>query len=232
VNNQNLPELNVTNRNQPTFNPQISMPINTHSLSQIQQPLFSEPISLPAKTLETEPEKKTIEEIFNFAGFLTLPWIPTVTSVQAGKNGPIWAPQLKTNQVGLPFITIKDDLYTIHPIKSGGRRLTLQLNKEYSWAPVLGQSMNKARLKIEEGDYILFETTLGPSARKLEEHDIVIISQPTATGYTYMVKQYWKNENMAVSQTTEVGSQYDPIQVDKDHQIMGIVIAVAKKHKR
>lgn len=173
------------------------------------------------------------ELVFEIDGLLSFPWLPIFTSVRAGLDGPEWDSQLKPDYLESPFVFFNDHPYTLKPLKSGGKRVTLQRGRDYGWARVRGQSMNNARpVSINEDDYVLFENARGPSRRMPEENDIVIIASiGGGEGYQYIVKRYWKTENLAISDTSQTGTEYAPIKLGERNQILGIVIAVAKKSR-
>jgi hypothetical protein len=43
-----------------------------------------------------------------------------------------------------------------------------------------------------------------------------------------MVKRFDEGKNQLISKSKDTSKSYDPVPVDKDHQIVGIVIAIAK----
>lgn len=84
-------------------------------------------------------------------------------------------------------------------------------------------------IPINEGDQILFHINVKP-----RDGDIVVASELTASGnYAYMVKRYRALDNELVSETNDKDptQSYQPVKLDEHHQILGIVIAVAKPIK-
>ena len=96
----------------------------------------------------------------------------------------------------------------------------------YGLAQVTGNSMNAHEpVSIDDKDYILFQRTTNS-----QNGDIVVASRPIQSSGedAYMVKKYNKIDQLLVSETNDTLSPYPDVKLNKDHQILGIVIAVAK----
>lgn len=157
--------------------------------------------------------------------FLALPSFPLFAQVQAGPDGPIWG---KEQQVELLMdiraFSVGTKEYTIFSLHRGDHRIFLQGKRSYGWVVVHGDSMNAAEpVPIVEGDLALFYVAADAS-----ENDFVIISCPESagSGYQYMVKRWKASQNLFLSESTS--GHYPPIPRDKEHRILGVVIAVAK----
>jgi hypothetical protein len=61
----------------------------------------------------------------------------------------------------------------------------------------------------------------------------VIASRLTPSGdLAYMVKRYRDNLFISESNEQESADYYPPIEINRDHQILGVVIAVAKANHK
>lgn len=80
----------------------------------------------------------------------------------------------------------------------------------------------KGNTSINDGDYIFFQRN--PNAG---DNDIVIaIHKDNLSAH---VKRFRKYENTLYSETNEIGTEYKPMDIQKENmQIIGIVYAVAK----
>jgi hypothetical protein len=178
-------------------------------------------------------DKKIPGPLVGNTNYLALSWLPIYQSVQAGANGPVWTSPPKGDLAAFPLVILDGELHMITLLKGSGNQLTLTSDRRYGWASVRGQSMNKATpVKLENGDYILFENVIGPNTRQPVNKDIVIVSQLGNGGFTYMVKRFRDAEKIVVSETTESGEQYQALPLNENRQILGIVIAIAKRQKQ
>jgi hypothetical protein len=163
--------------------------------------------------------------------YLAVSWMPIYQSIQAGADGPAWISPPKEDIAAFPFVLLGGKLRAITLLKGSGNQLTLTPDRIYGWAPVKGQSMNNSTpVKLEDGDYVLFENAIGPGTRQPVNRDIVIVSQPGNGGSTYyMVKRFRGADLTIISETTEKGEQYQALRLNENRQILGIVLAVAKQ---
>ncbi|GEM_PF-1342636 len=185
-------------------------------------PLHMPDTPIQMKNQTTAPPSSTTDT------FLHLPWLPKYHSILAGPEGKMWAELIKEHIVFASKLEIdgkKVNLYSLDGTSSRDRRITLSPLEKYGWALVEGHSMNACHpTPICEGDYILFHIHNSP-----QNNNIVVASRPTPSGdFSHMVKRYREPEKLLISETTDTSQSYDPIKVDQDYQILGIVIAVAK----
>ena len=180
-------------------------------------PLYMPSISTPA----TPPASSNDSN-------LLIPWLPKYHSVRAGPFGLIWAEPTKEHSTFVHAVEIDGTSSLIHSTKgiaSHDHKITLNTYEQYGWAKVEGHSMNISDpTPICHGDYILFRVHNQP-----QDKDIVVASRPTPSGeFAYMVKRFRESEKILISETNDTNENYSPVELSQDHQILGIVIAVAK----
>jgi hypothetical protein len=178
----------------------------------------------PAPTANPAPSDPT-------EGYLLIPWLPRYCSVQAGPQGIVWVEPGKESVANINKIFFDKVAHVIYPIKntsSSDQQITLTDRHYYGWTKVNGHSMNNSPPHpICEGDHVLFHLH-----NNAQDRDIVIASHPTASGdLAYMVKRFRSLEMELVSESTDSSQIYNPIKLDQFHQILGIVLAVAKPIK-
>jgi SOS-response transcriptional repressor LexA len=90
---------------------------------------------------------------------------------------------------------------------------------------VEGNSMNASQpTPICHGDYILFRVHNRP-----QNNDLVVASKPTESGeFAHMVKRYRDSEKELISETNDNSESYPSLKLNQYHQILGVVIVVAK----
>lgn len=158
---------------------------------------------------------------------LLIPWLPKYHAVRAGPSGLIWDEPLKENVAYAREVEIDNIVLRLHPLKGTStldRQITLSPHERFGWALVQGNSMNAAQpVPIHHGDYILFRIDNHPY-----HNQIVVASKPAGSKYAYMVKRFNAIENLLISETNDPTDDYSPVQLSSQHQILGIVIAVAK----
>jgi hypothetical protein len=120
-------------------------------------------------------------------------------------------------------IILKDKPHNINFIKRTDNVNTL-VGKQYGWAKVLGDSMNGWDLPFDKNDYVLF---CGTSVASHLDYVITSYRHPTGD-MALTVKRFDEKNNLLLSKSKDTSRSYDPIPLDRDHQIVGIVIAVAK----
>lgn len=184
------------------------------------------PLHMPDTPIQIKPH--TTASNTPADAFLHLPWLPKYHSILAGPAGKIWAEPIKEHAVFASQFEIDGKKIKIYPLSgtvSGDRKITLSAQEEYGWAQVHGHSMNASRpIPICEGDYVLFHIHNHP-----QNNNIVVASRPTQEGdYAHMVKRYRESDKQLISETTDTSQTYEPVTVDQDYQILGVVIAVAK----
>ena len=184
------------------------------------------PLYLPGKNTPIPVHPPASPE----TGRLLLPWIPKYKAVRAGASGSILFEP--TNEFPFaPVVEIDNKPHRIHSLRgtsSTDHNVTLVNGVKYGWALVEGHSMNLSYpTPIPDGCYILFQ---GHNAAA--DNDIVVASKTEPDGnLAYMVKRYRNAEKELISETSETGPEYSPIKLGSRHQILGIVIAVAKPEK-
>ncbi|MCL4530521.1 MAG: hypothetical protein M1282_14040, partial [Chloroflexi bacterium] len=116
-------------------------------------------------------------------------------------------------------------LHIIKKTSAGDRQITVQSNGDlYGWAPVIGKSMNAWDTPLNEGDYVLIYKTSVAS-----HGDFVIAANRDSSGeMAPIVKRFDAENYVLLSKSNDKSRAYPPIPMDEDHQIVGVVIAVAK----
>jgi hypothetical protein len=181
------------------------------------------PLYLPGKTVPMSPPASFSP------GYLLLPWLPRYHAVRGGSDGLIWSTPTKDNVSVIHSLEIDHEIYRLYGLRSMSAhdsQITLSENEKYGFAKVDGHSMNACHpTPICQGDYILFRLSNTP-----EDNEIVVASRPTPSAeFAYMVKRYYAAEKELRSETHEIQGDYSPVKLSPDHQILGVVIAVAKK---
>jgi SOS-response transcriptional repressor LexA len=174
------------------------------------------------------PEGKKHEESRN-SDYLVLPWIPVYQSVRGGTKGVVWVDPPTEKMATVSEIEIENIPHVLYTIKKTARidhQIMLRSGMKYGWAKVEGHSMSGAYpISICDGDYVLFYENHQP-----QDNDIVIASHLNSSGdFAYMVKRYKLSENQLASEpaSTDTGF-YFSIKISRDHQFLGVAIAVAK----
>lgn len=194
--------------------------LSTSSLSPIDGPEQSlqqsklESPSTPSKPASTDKD------------YLALFSIPIYGTVEAGLDGTLHIDHFNiftvVNQVELKKQLY--DVYNVHGTVDADRQIRITSKREHGWLRVHGLSMNGWELPFNENDYVLFYKS--QSASHL---DYVIASNADPSDeISLMVKRFDEQKNELISKSTDTSKPYDPIPVDKGHQILGIVIAIAK----
>jgi hypothetical protein len=156
---------------------------------------------------------------------LALP-IPIYGTVEAGLDGELHVDHFNkftiVNKVELQGQAF--DVYGIWGNASINQRITITTTKTYGWLRIHGLSMNGWDLPFDENDYALFYKT------SVASHlDYVIASNRDPSGeIALIVKRFDAENNLLLSKSNDISNPYNPIQLDENHQIVGIVIAVAK----
>lgn len=167
--------------------------------------------------------------------YISIPWLPIFQSISAGPNGIVVMDAPSNADVTLNIIKIYDIPHNIYPIKRLDRQSVLNHIFTYGLVKVEGDSMNNAKpIPINDGDYVLFSKQQIMEEND-EENDIVVASHKTSNGsFMYIVKRHMKRENLLVSESSNKNDfhKYTPIEIDPNHhQILGVVIAIAKTKK-
>ena len=158
--------------------------------------------------------------------YLALFSIPIYGTVEAGSDGILHIDHFDTftivNKIELQGQAF--DVYGIHGTASVDRQITITTTRTHGWLHVHGLSMNGWDMPFEEHDYVLFYR-----ASVASHLDYVVASHLHPAGDIALItKRYDEKNNQLLSKSKDTSKSYDPIPLDKDHQILGIVIAVAK----
>ncbi|MFZ5857132.1 MAG: S24 family peptidase [Chloroflexota bacterium] len=181
--------------------------------------------SSPAGSVNTNPN----QAINAGKDFLALFSIPIYGTVEAGLDGTLHIDHFNIftiiNQVELKKQLY--DVYNVHGTAEADRQITITTKREHGWLRVHGLSMNDWDLPFSENDYVLFY-----KSQTASHHDFVIASNTDPSGeIDLMVKRFDAEKNQLVSKSKDKSKPYGPIPVDERHQIVGIVIAIAKPAK-
>jgi tetratricopeptide (TPR) repeat protein len=161
--------------------------------------------------------------------YLTLFSIPIYGTVEAGLNGDLHIDHFGeftiVNKVELQKQVF--DIYSVHGTAPTDHQITVTAKKNHGWLHVHGLSMNGCDIPFDENDYVLFY-----KSETASHLDYVIASNSDPSGeIALMVKRFDAEKNQLLSKSKDTSSPYNPIPLDKDHQIVGVVIAVAKPSK-
>ncbi len=186
-----------------------------------------QPQYIPAseEARQAEFKKKNAEESQEAGGYLSLSWLPISSKVTAGKDGPTWAtPPKNSIRTEIDEIVLGNNRYAIFSVTQGDRRIAFNSDKRYGWAEVEGNSMNAdPSIPIKEKDMVLYYQANDASANSLV---IASCPDPNGSGLKYMIKRWNPGNSQFISHSKEPG--HPPIQRDADHNIIGVVSAVAK----
>ncbi len=170
------------------------------------------------------PSKTPSEKDRKANNYLSLGWLPIYQKVRAGLEGTTWADPPHGELPSIYTIEIGEILHRLISLR--GHKVTLVKDFEYGWAQVKGNSMNNAKpVPINENDYVLFLRV-----DQARNQDIVIATRKEiTTDLSYMVKRYNRTGQTLSSETTDKTQAHNPIELSvKEHQILGVVLAVAK----
>jgi len=152
--------------------------------------------------------------------------LPVYPGVQAGPGGPMLIrPGAKTSHTDTKLIYIEGKLHKLLTVVARNQQITINGQFNYGWAKVAGDSMNGAYpTPIIDGNYVLFY-----ESDDADDNAIIIASWLDINGIDLklIVKRYGKNDQCLYSDTTPP-NRYNPISIQGDVKILGIVVAVAK----
>ena len=159
--------------------------------------------------------------------YLDITWLPIYNSVQAGLGGVTWVEEIG-QKIGISQIVIADqhlNLFNLRKTSLADRQIRIRPGERAGFIRVIGNSMNACRpTPIEANNYVLFYKT-----QQAADGDIVIASHPSPGGEpAYIIKRYRDTDKTLISETNDTSQSYPPIKMSRQHQILGIVIAVAK----
>jgi hypothetical protein len=156
-------------------------------------------------------------------GFISLPWLPVYSGMDANNDTPAWIDFLpQKNILKIDTVTFDRKPFKIYSLNLCDNQLDLDPAQVYGWAEIFGDSMNG--IGILEGDFVLFCLS-----KEVESGEIVIASREdqAGAGLKYIINKYDKHENILFS-VTDPPKKYAPISLTSSIQILGVVIAVAK----
>jgi hypothetical protein len=173
---------------------------------------------------DTNPNLKSGEYTRAHLSLFSLPIYGTVT---AGTDGEVHINPVENTSTIVDKVELEGrmfDLFSIsHPL-SHDRQVTLIPQESYGWAKVRGMSMNGWEIPLNENDFVLLR-----ESQTANHNDFVVVSSRDPSGdFMYLVKKYDERDEQFLSKSTDTTRSYDPIPVDDDHKIFGVVIAVAK----
>jgi tetratricopeptide (TPR) repeat protein len=158
--------------------------------------------------------------------YLALFAIPTYGTVEAGPNGELYVDHFDTftivNKIELQGQVF--DVHSVHGTAPKDRQITVMTTRTHGWLRVHGLSMNGWDLPFDDNDYVLFYR------ESIASHlDYVIVSNFDPSGeMALIVKRFDAEKNQLLSKSKDTSNPYNPIPLDEAHQIVGVVIAVAK----
>ncbi len=158
--------------------------------------------------------------------YLALFSIPIYGTVEAGEDGSLHIDHFDTftivNKVELQEQVF--NIYGVHGTASTDRQITVMTTRTHGWLRVHGMSMNGWDIPFDENDYVLFY-----KASAASHLDYVIASNRDPSGeIALIVKRFDEKNNQLLSRSKDTSNPYNPIPLDENHQIFGVVIAVAK----
>jgi len=187
-------------------------------------------LSVPNLLIASPSEKDSEHIISNLSGddkdYLVLFAIPIYGTVEAGPDGVLHIEHFDTftivNKVELQGQVF--DVYSVHDTAFMERKIAVMATRTHGWMRVHGLSMNGWDISFDEDDYVLFY-----KASIASHGEYVIASHRDFSGEMVpIVKRFDAESNQLFSKSKDTSKSYDPIPLDEDHQIVGVVIAVAK----
>lgn len=158
---------------------------------------------------------------------LSLFSIPIYGNVTAGADGEVHINQVESSATIVDKVELEGhtfEVFSVGHILSHDRQITLIPQESYGWAKVRGLSMNAWETPLNEKDFVLFR-----ESQMANHNDFVVVSSRDPSGdFMYIVKKFDLSGRQYLSKSTDKAQLYDPIPMDDDHKIFGVVIAVAK----
>jgi SOS-response transcriptional repressor LexA len=191
---------------------------------------------LPAMSKsETEQNNTSVETIVDAnddrLDYLALFGLPIYGTVKASPDGILHTQEIKASFTAVHSITIGDQRFSLKNVRGKSahdHQITLRTGTKYGWALVKGLSMNAwTDYPLDPGDYVLFY-----QASDANDTDLVVASAQEPSGdHAPIVKRLDAKDGTLVSKSNDTSRRYDPIPLDENHKIFGVVIAVAKPIK-
>jgi hypothetical protein len=195
--------------------------------SQVTQPFSPRPSAVKNEQKAPEPSISPLKSDEESKAYLSLFSLPIYGTVTAGEDG-----EVHINPVENTFTTVNRielegkqyDLFSVGHVLSRDRQITLIPQESYGWAKVRGLSMNGWETPLDENDYVLFR-----ESQTASHNDYVIVSsRDPSSDLMYIVKKYDNTGRQLLSKSKDTSRPYNPIPLDDNHKIFGVVIAVAK----
>ena len=161
--------------------------------------------------------------------YLALFSIPIFGSVEAGPDGTFHNVDPHDTFTIINKVELQGQVYNVHNIHgtaSTDHQITVMAARNHGWLRVHGLSMNDWEIPLEENDYVLFY-----QASIASHLDYVIVSNREPSGNALLVKRFDEKNKWLLSKSKDTSQPYNPIPVDDNHKIVGIVIAIAKPAK-
>jgi|GEM_PF-1825601 len=219
------PPISITNENYPAINIPVTVtnennPVNNFSFTPSSPEAKAKTVSEQHENKEKEYETRTDDD-----GFLVIHSVPVYEGFARAGNKDEPEPEISRNRFAeYHQVSIENKLYTIHSLRSRAKQVNVLREGKWAWIKVKGKSMNKIKgnVPINNGDYVLFQSSLSA-----DDNDIVIaVHKENLSAH---VKRLRDSKTTLHSETTETGSEYQPIDIKEGGmKIVGIVYAVAK----
>ncbi len=178
-----------------------------------------------AQKMDEEEDVRQNENRTDDSDFMYIQSLPVYEQkARAGNSGEIELALKPESYTEIQQVLIDNKVHNLHSLRRDTKRINITTNAKWGWMGVSGKSMNK--VNIEAGDHILFK-----ESKDASDNDIVIAHylDRETNDLLVTVKRYNKTDNLLVSETTEKGAEYEPIDIrEKKASILGIVYAVAK----
>jgi len=195
--------------------------------SRLNSPLSPDAFGIPQTQIDTSNNANhSRSEEDNLNDYLALFAFPIYGTVEAGPDGELHIDHFDTFTV-VKKVELQEQAFDVHSVPRTAltdRQITVMTTRAHGWMRVHGWSMNGWDIPFDENDYVLFYRASAAS-----HLDYVIVSNRDPSGeIALIVKRFDAKNNQLLSKSKDTSNPYNPIPLDEDHQIIGIVIAVAK----
>jgi len=153
--------------------------------------------------------------------------IPIYGKVTAGPDGEVHINPVEDSSTIVDKVALEGqllDVFSAGHTLSRDRQITLIPQESYGWAKVRGLSMNGWDTPLNENDFVLFRVCQTANHNEF----VVVSSRDPSSDLMYIVKKFDAPGRQFLSNSKDTSRSYDPIPMDDDHKIFGVVIAVAK----
>jgi SOS-response transcriptional repressor LexA len=201
--------------------------LETELNAQVTQLSSPRPAAAPQAPANLPVAKPGVNSVESLSAYLSFVSMPIYGTVRAGADGELHINPAEKSFTIVNKVELEDQLFDVFSVGhtlSRDRKITLNSQESYGWAKVLGKSMNGWDTPLNENDFVLFREN-----QTANDNDFVVVSSRDSFGnFMYIVKKYDGFDRQFLSKSTDTSQSYDPIPMDKDHKIFGVVIAVAK----